>query len=84
MTIYLGRDLLADWGVVPQPNDKEEFTVSDYIRKSTKTILSSKDVPEWLQDAFIEGGENYYDVFRDELTNRGGIIDERRMNIQYT
>ena len=82
--LLMGRDLLADWGLVEQPNDKEEMTLSDKIEQDFKIIGDASNIPDWLQESLTEGSSEFYETFKDALTDRAGIIDlARREQIRF-
>ncbi|MDJ0554822.1 MAG: hypothetical protein QNJ68_10335 [Microcoleaceae cyanobacterium MO_207.B10] len=82
--LLMGRDLLADWGLVPKPNDQEEMTLSAKIQKDFKVLSDAAKIPDWLQESLSEGSSEFYQVFRDGLTERAGIIDlARRQQIRF-
>ncbi|NEO54487.1 MAG: hypothetical protein F6K54_16205 [Okeania sp. SIO3B5] len=78
--LLMGRDWLAELGVpgITKGNDKEEFTLSDKLEKDFKTIADAYKVPDWVREALGEGASEFYDQFRESLTDRAGVIDASR------
>jgi len=85
--VLLSRDYLADLGVpgVTKGNDKEEFTLSDRFEAQAKKAAGTLNIPDWMQEALVEGYSEFYEALKEQLVNRGGVIDAaRREQIVFT